>query len=248
MKRIFFALLLLCGGTAASADEVRVAVAANFAAPMQRIAADFEEDTGNKAVLAFGATGQFYAQIKNGAPFDILLAADDKTPQKLDREGLTVKGSRFTYAIGSLALWSAKQDLVDARGDILKQGSFGHLAVANPKLAPYGVAAMQTLAKLGLANRLQSRIVLGENIGQTFQFVATGNAELGFVALSQVIEDGKLRSGSVWIVPAAMHDPIRQDAVILKNSKNSAAAEALLKYLKSAKAIAVIKSYGYAVE
>lgn len=248
MKRIFFALLLLLCGTAASADEVRVAVAANFAAPMQRIAADFEEDTGNKAVLAFGATGQFYAQIKNGAPFDILLAADDKTPQKLDREGLTVKGSRFTYAIGSLALWSAKQDLVDARGDILKQGSFGHLAVANPKLAPYGVAAMQTLAKLGLANRLHSRIVLGENIGQTFQFVATGNAELGFVALSQVIEDGKLRSGSVWIVPAAMHDPIRQDAVILKNSKNSAAAEALLKYLKSAKAIAVIKSYGYAVE
>ena len=245
MKRMVFALLFLCS-TGASADEVRVAVAANFAAPMQKIAADFEKDTGHKAVLAFGATGQFYAQIKNGAPFGMLLAADDKTPEKLDREGLTVKGSRFTYAIGSLALWSAKPGLADS--DMLEKGSFEHLAVANPKLAPYGVAAMQTLARLGLAEKCQARIVLGENIGQTYQFVATGNAELGFVALSQVMKDGKLISGSVWIVPAAMHDPIRQDAVLLSDGKASAAAEALMNYLKSAKATAVIKSYGYEVE
>ncbi len=245
MKRIVFALLLLCS-TGASADEVRVAVAANFTAPMQRIAADFEKDTGIKTVLAFGATGQFYAQIRNGAPFDILLAADDKTPEKLEREGLTVKGSRFTYATGSLALWSVKPGLVDST--VLEKGNFEHLAVANPKLAPYGVAAMQTLSRLGLADKLQSRIVLGENIGQTFQFVATGNAELGFVALSQVMKDGKLNSGSVWIVPASMHDPIRQDAVILSAGKASATAKALMQYLKSAKATAIIKSYGYQVE
>lgn len=232
----------------ALADEVQVAVAANFTAPMKTIAEDFEKDTGHKAVLAFGSTGKFYAQIKNGAPFQILLAADDETPARLEKDGAALPGSRFTYAIGSLVLWSAKPGFVDDKGAVLSKGKFEHLALADPKLAPYGAAAMETLAKLGLADKLQAKIVQGENIGQAYQFAATGNAEMGFVALSQVMKDGKIGSGSSWIVPAAMHAPIRQDAVILANGKGNAAAEALMKYLRSAKTKALIKSYGYAVE
>jgi molybdate transport system substrate-binding protein len=232
----------------ANADEVQVAVAANFTAPMRAIAADFEKDTGHKALLAFGSTGQFYSQIKNGAPFQILLSADDETPAKLDKEGMTVPGSQFTYAIGSLVLWSAKPYFVDRKGTVLKKGNFEHIAIANPKLAPYGAAAMETLTKMGLIDKLQAKFVQGENIAQTYQFAASGNAELGFVALSQVMKNGKIGAGSGWIVPATMHAPIRQDAVILANGKDNAAAEALMKYLKSAKALAVIKSYGYEVE
>ncbi|HEX8979259.1 MAG TPA: molybdate ABC transporter substrate-binding protein [Parasulfuritortus sp.] len=242
------ALLFAFGSSLAKADEVQVAVAANFTAPMQKIAADFEKDTGHKAMLAFGSTGKFYAQIKNGAPFQILLSADDETPAKLEKEGMAVLGSRFTYAIGTLVLWSAKPGFVDAKGAVLEKGDFTHLAIANPKLAPYGGAAMATLAKLGLTDKLAAKIVQGENIGQTYQFIATGNAELGFVALSQVMKDGKLGSGSAWIVPTGMHAPIKQDAVILSAGKDNAAAEALMTYLKSPKALAVIKSYGYAVE
>lgn len=249
MKRILALLLpaLLAVGSA-RADEVQVAVAANFTAPMQKIAAEFEKDTGHKAMLAFGSTGKFYAQIKNGAPFQVFLAADDETPAKLDKEGMTVPGSRFTYAIGSLVLWSAKPGLVDAKGAVLGKGDFAHLAVANPKLAPYGAAAMETLAKLGLSDKLAAKIVQGENIGQTYQFTASGNADLGFIALSQVMKDGRIGSGSAWIVPASMHAPIKQDAVILAAGKDNAAAAALMKYLKSAKATAVIKSYGYEIE
>ncbi|MDP2026545.1 molybdate ABC transporter substrate-binding protein [Sulfuriferula sp.] len=251
MKRKFarlFALpLLLVGMTvgSASADEVQVAVAANFTAPMKIIAADFEKATGHKAALSFGATGQFYAQIKNGAPFDILLAADDETPAKLEKENLGVAGSRFTYAIGKLVLWSAKPGFVDDKGEVLRKGGFEHIALANPKLAPYGAAAVEVMTKLGLMRALEPKFVQGENIAQTYQFVSTGNAELGFVALSQVYEGGKLKSGSGWIVPSAMHSPIRQDAVLLSRAKGNLAAEALLKYLKSDKARAVIKAYGY---
>ncbi|MGO9446323.1 MAG: molybdate ABC transporter substrate-binding protein [Thiobacillaceae bacterium] len=232
----------------ANADEVQVAVAANFTAPMKAITADFEKDTGHKALLAFGSTGQFYSQIKNGAPFQILLSADGETPAKLDKEGMTVPGSQFTYAIGSLVLWSANPYFVDRTGTVLKKGNFEHIAIANPKLAPYGAAAMETLTRMGLIHKLQAKFVQGENIAQTYQFAATGNAELGFVALSQVMKNGKIGAGSAWIVPATMHAPIRQDAVILSNGKDNAAAEALMKYLKSAKARAVIKSYGYEVE
>ncbi|MDR3391274.1 MAG: molybdate ABC transporter substrate-binding protein [Sulfuriferula sp.] len=247
LTRLFTLPLLLVGMLAGSAyaDEVQVAVAANFTAPMKIIAADFEKASGHKAALSFGATGKFYAQIKNGAPFDILLAADDETPAKMEKEDLGVAGSRFTYAIGKLVLWSAKPDFVDAKGDVLKKGGFEHIALGNPKLAPYGVAAVETMTKLGVLSALEPKFVQGENIGQTFQFVSTGNAELGFVALSQVYEDGKFKSGSGWIVPADMHSPIRQDAVLLVKGKGNPAAEALLKYLKSDKAKAVIKAYGY---
>lgn len=230
---------------AAHADTVSVAVAANFTAPMQKIAAAFETDTGHKAELSFGATGKFYAQITHGAPFQVLLSADDTTPARLEREGKAVAPSRFTYAIGTLVLWSAQPGTVDAKGDVLKSGDFKHLAIANPKLAPYGAAALQVMEKLGVATALQPRLVQGENIAQTFQFVSTGNAQLGFVALSQVMADGKIRSGSAWQVPASLHEPIRQDAVLLMPGKDSAAASALLTYLRGSKARAIIQSYGY---
>jgi molybdate transport system substrate-binding protein len=230
---------------AAHADTVSVAVAANFTAPMQKIAAAFEADTGHKAELSFGATGKFHAQITNGAPFQILLAADDTTPARLEKEGKAVANSRFTYAIGTLVLWSAQPGTVDAQGAVLKTGDFRHLAIANPKLAPYGLAAMQVMDKLGVTARLQPRFVQGENIAQTYQFVSTGNAQLGFVALSQVMADGRITGGSAWQVPAELHEPIRQDAALLTPGKDSAAAAALLQYLRGDKARAIIRSYGY---
>ncbi|HEY4744572.1 MAG TPA: molybdate ABC transporter substrate-binding protein [Desulfuromonadaceae bacterium] len=229
----------------ALAAEVNVAVAANFTAPMKQIAADFEKSTGHKVVLSYGASGKFYSQIKNGAPFQLFLSADDEKPVQLEKDGLTVPGSRFTYAIGTLVLWSAKQNYVDAKGEVLSKGHFAKLAIANPKLAPYGQAAIETLTKLGLLAAVQPKFVQGENISQTHQFVATGNAELGFVALSQVMKDGKITGGSSWIVPARLHTPIRQDAVLLSNGKGNPAAEALAAYLKSDRVKALIRTYGY---
>jgi molybdate transport system substrate-binding protein len=231
---------------AVRAGEVQVAVAANFTAPMQVIAEGFEKDTGHKAKLAFGATGRFYAQIKNGAPFEVLLSADDETPAKLVQEGAAEAASRFTYAIGSLVLWSSKPGFVDDKGEVLRRGQYGKLALANPKTAPYGRAAIETLNKLGVMPAAQPNFVQGENIAQTFQFVSTGNADLGFVALSQVMKDGKAAEGSAWMVPADMHEPIRQDAVLLTAGKGNPAAQALLEYLKGEKARRVIRSYGYA--
>jgi len=244
LKSLAIAAATLSIGTA-FADEVQVAVAANFTAPIQAIARDFEKDTGHKLVASFGATGQFYTQIKNGAPFEVFLAADDTTPAKLESENEIVKGSRFTYAVGTLALWSAKEGYVDDKGQVLKENAYQHLSIANPKAAPYGLAATQVLDKLGLTAATQAKIVEGQSIAQAYQFVQTGNAELGFVALSQVFKDGKLTSGSAWIVPADLHEPIKQDAVILNKGKDNAAAKALMDYLKGPKAAAVIKSFGY---
>ncbi|MFD2754576.1 molybdate ABC transporter substrate-binding protein [Comamonas terrae] len=229
----------------ARAAEVSVAVAANFTAPMKKIAAEFEKDTGHKAELSFGATGKFYAQIANGAPFGILLAADDTTPEKIAREGKGLAASRFTYAIGTLVLWSPRAGYVDDKGEVLRSGDYRHIAIANPKLAPYGTAAMEVLNKLGLAAQVQPKVVMGENIAQTYQFAATGNAQLGFVALSQVMENGRIREGSAWQVPASMHEPIRQDAIVLNPAKDNEAAAALMKYLRSDKAHEIIRSYGY---
>ncbi|KPW35940.1 Molybdenum ABC transporter, periplasmic molybdate-binding protein [Pseudomonas coronafaciens pv. atropurpurea] len=229
----------------ALADDVQVAVAANFTAPLQAIATDFEKDTGHKLVVSSGATGQIYAQIKNGAPFEVFLSADDATPARLEQEGDIVKGSRFTYAVGTLALWSPKEGYVDSKGDVLKANQYQHLSIANPKTAHYGLAATQVLAKLELTDATKAKIVEGQSITQAYQFVSTGNAELGFVALSQVYKDGKLTGGSAWIVPDSLHDPIRQDAVILVKGKDNAAAKALVAYLKGPKAAAIIKSFGY---
>lgn len=231
--------------TTTDAAEVHVAVAANFAAPMKSLAADFEQQTGHRAVVSLGATGQLYAQIRQGAPYGVLLSADTTTPEKLGREGYGLAETQRTYAIGRLALWSRDESCIDAKADVLRRGEFRRLAIANPKLAPYGVAATQALRSLGLLDELQPKMVEGANINQAFQFVASGNAELGFVALSQVMQDGRLRNGSAWIVPAELHEPIKQDAILLTKDKDNPAAIALMGYLDSNAAREIIRRYGY---
>ncbi len=229
----------------AQAGEVNAAVAANFTEPMQQIVVEFQKDSGHTVKLSFGSSGKFYSQIKEGAPFDVFLAADVKNPKLLEDEGLAVGGTRFVYALGKLALWSAQPGYVDGKGVVLRKGGYGKLAYADPKLAPYGLAAKETLEELGLWNDVQGKLVTGESITQTYQFAATGNAELAFIALSQITRDGKVTEGSYWLVPSYLYNPIRQGAVLLTAAKDKAAAQALLDYLKGDKAKAVIRRYGY---
>jgi molybdate transport system substrate-binding protein len=243
--RTVIVLALLLVGQTSRAATVLVAVAANFSKPMTEIAAEFEKATGHSAKLAFGSTGKFVSQLENGGPFEILLSADEKAPQRLEQSGLTVPNSQFTYALGKLVLWSAKPGYVDDQGKILTTGGFKHIALADPKLAPYGVAAVEVLKKMELFKKLEPLFVQGENIAQTFQFVSTANAELGFIALSQVIENGKIAKGSGWIIPGDDYVPIRQGAVLMKKGAENPAAPALLDYLKSAPALAIIEKYGY---
>lgn len=245
MTRLALVLGSLVLPAALLAADVNVAVAANFAAPMRIIAQDFERSTGHRLTLSPGATGQFYAQIRNGAPFAVLLAADNETPVRLEQEGLGVAGSRFVYATGRLVLWSREPGVVDRDGAVLKAGGTSKIAIADPKLAPYGRAALQTLDHLGLRTILLPRLVEGTNITQAFQFVATGNAALGFVALSQVQDNGQMRQGSGWIVPASMHEPIRQEALLLNAGRTNPGAQALLQYLRSEPARAVMRRFGY---
>ncbi len=245
--RTFVASLLaglMLVATAARADEITVAVAANFTAPFNKLAAEFEKDTGHKLVASFGSTGKFYAQIKNGAPFEVLLAADDETPAKLVKDNAAVAGSPFSYAVGKLVLWSPRPGMVDAKGEVLRGGGFQHIALADPKLAPYGAASVEAMKKLGVYESLVPKLVTGETLVQVIQFVSSGNSELGFVALSQVLKDGRI-DGSSWVVPAELHTPIRQDAVLLNPGKDKAGPLALMKYLQGAKAQALIRSYGY---
>jgi molybdate transport system substrate-binding protein len=242
--RLFSALVALIA-TAASAGEVQVAVAANFAQPMARLGEAFTAATGHSLKLSAGSTGKFYSQIVTGAPFEVLLAADDETPARLAKEGHAVAGTQFTYAIGRLALWSATPGLVDDKGAVLAAGNFRHIAIANPKLAPYCAAAYEVLKARRLSEALAPKLVLGDSIAQAYQFVVTGNAELGFVALSQVAVPGKPVPGSYWIVPANLHSPIRQDAVLLKAGEKNPAAAALLAYLKGEAARQLIASFGY---
>ena len=239
-------LLLALGIPAiAEADEVQVAVAANFLAPLQEIAKSFEKETGHQTLITSGATGQLFTQIQHGAPFEVIISADAKTPKKLVKNELALADSLFTYARGKLVLWSVDPALVDAGGAVLKTGKFKHLAIANPKTAPYGTAAMEALDKLGLSASLKSKLVEGENISQAKQFVDTGNAEVGFVALSQIYKDGKITKGSAWVVPLDLYAPIYQDAVLLKKGEDNPAATALLNYLKGNKAKAIMTTYGY---
>ncbi len=238
-------LLVALGATQAMAAEVKVAVAANFLAPLNDIAAAFKQSTGDTLVISSGATGQLFTQIQHGAPFEVMVSADRKTPEKLVSSGLADGASRFTYARGKLVLWSADAATVDAAGKVLTTGSFKHLAIANPQTAPYGLAATQVLAKLGLTASLQGKLVQGDNISQAKQFIDSGNAELGFVALSQVSKDGKLTKGSAWEVPLDQYDPIYQDAVLLKTGASNAAAKAFLSFLKGPQALAVMARYGY---
>lgn len=238
-------LIAAAAHTAARAGEVQVAVAANFALPFQQIAAGFTAATDHNVVTVVGATGKFHTQIKAGAPFDVLVAADDETPHKLIDEGLAIKGSNFTYAVGRLALWSAQPGLVDPQGNVLRTGAFKHVAVANPKLAPYGAAAVEVIKAMGLTGMLAPKLVQGESVAQAYQFVASGNAEVGFVALSQVVAPGKPSVGSLWRVPDTLHAPLRQDAVLLVRGAANPAAQALLKHLRSDAARAVIQGHGY---
>lgn len=248
LRRLLTLTAALALSAAAQAEVVQIAVAANFTAPARALAEIFARTTGHEAKLSFGATGAFYTQIKNGAPFDILLAADDERPIRLEKEGDTVPGSRFTYAIGQLVLWSAKPGFVDGEGAVLKGGNFNKIAIANPKLAPYGAAAVETMDKLGLAAALTPKLVTGESIGQTYNFIATGNAALGFVALAQVLDGGKMKSGSMWVVPAKYHAPIIQDAVILKRAAANPAAKAWMALMRSPNTQDFIRSYGYEVK
>lgn len=240
------ALLGLVALCSARADTVLVAVAANFAGPLARIGEGFSQATGHVLQVSAGATGKFYTQITTGgAPFEVLIAADDETPRRLVAEGHAVAGTAFTYAIGQLVLWSATPGLVDDQGAVLASSRFHKLAVANPKTAPYGAAARQVLQARGLLDSLAPRLVTGDSIAQAYQFVASGNAEIGFVALSQVAVPGRPLAGSLWRVPAALHDEIRQDAVLLKAGTHKPAAQALLAYLKSDAAKALIQAHGY---
>ena len=246
LPRGLLALTLAALAFAARADDIQVAVAANFAPAAQKIAAQFEHDTGHVVKLSFGATGKFYAQIEAGAPFDVLLAADQATPARLVAEGKAVPATLRTYAIGKLVLWSADPGLVDRQGDVLKSTQWKHLSVADARLAPYGQAARETLAQLRLTDAVQSRVVTAENIGQALQFVQSGNAELGFVALGQVQPpDGSKAPGSMWLVPDNLYTPIKQDAVVIAATKVSKAATEFVDYLASDKARVVIKAYGY---
>jgi molybdate transport system substrate-binding protein len=240
---VFTGLVLF--SCALKAETTLVAVASNFTKPMTEIAAEFEKATGHTAKLSFGSSGKFVSQFENGAPFEVFLSADETSPAKLQQSGLAVSGSNFTYAVGKLVLWSATANYVDAQGDILEKGGFKHIALADPKLAPYGAVAVGLLKSKNLLDKLQPLFVLGENISQTHQFISTGNAELGFVALSQVSENGKLTGGSGWIVPQSLYPLLKQNAVLLKIGEENPAAKALLDYLKSAPALAIIKKYGY---
>lgn len=244
-KSFILTLLFVAYATSLRAEEAMVAVAANFSAPMQQIAALFQKETGHQIKLSFGASGGIYAQVKNGAPFDLFLSADQLTPQKLEAEGLGVPNSRFTYATGQLVLWSKQEGLVDAKGQVLQNKSIQRIALANPKLAPYGAAAIETMTNLGLLKELQSKLVQGDNIAQTYQFVSTQNAQIGFVALSQVFTNGNITSGSAWIVPGNLHQPIQQDVILLRKGQDNKAATALLLYLKGEQAKKIMKSFGY---
>ena len=225
-----------------SADEIRVAVASNFTATIKALSKKFEEKSEHKIVLIFGATGRHYAQIINGAPFDIFLAADNERPELLEKEGLIVADSRFTYALGKLVLWSPSKSFVDEEGKVLERGDFYHLAVANPKLAPYGRAAQDVLQNQGHWETLKPKMVRGENIAQTFQFVSSGNAKLGFVALSQILNLEKGEQGSWWNIPESLYNPIKQQAVLLnKNSSTSA----FFDFIKSEEGQNIIKAHGY---
>jgi molybdate transport system substrate-binding protein len=248
--RLFLSTALFTTTTITHAETTLVAVAANFTKPMNEIAAAFEKSTGHTAKLSFGSSGKFVAQIENDAPFEVFLSADNESPAKLQKDGFAVAKSDFTYAIGKLVLWSASPNVVDAQGQVLSKGGFKHIALADPKLAPYGVAAIEVLKSKKLLEKLTPLFVQGENIAQTYQFVSTSNAELGFVALSQVIDadKGKIVSGSSWLIPENLYAPLKQDAVLLNKGESNPAAVGLLKFLKSEPALAIIKKYGYGLE
>lgn len=238
-------LLLLLLPPQVYADVIHIAVASNFREPAKEIASRYQTSSGHQLILSFGSTGKHYAQIKHGAPFDVFFAADVRRPKLLEEEGLALPASRFTYARGRLVLWSPRKDYVDNQGKILQTGNFNRLALANPKLAPYGRAAQEVLQARGVWEILQSRLVRGENIGQTYQFVKSGNAELGFVAYSQIIQSEQLNDGSYWLVPQTLYQPIEQQVVLLNNNP---VIRDFIEYVRGKEAQAIIQAYGYDTE
>ena len=245
MNRFLLSLVFVfLAVTPALAEQALVAVAANFAPPFREVAMEFEKATGHTLRVASGSSGNFYTQIKNGAPFDVFFSADNERPKLLEEEKLGVKDSRFTYAIGRLVLWSPDPNLVKGE-DTLRSVNFKHLAIADPKTAPYGVAAKQAMQKLGVWETVQPRVVLGESLGQTMSFVESGNAELGFLALSQVMDPKMKGRGGRWDVPSNLHEPIQQDVVLLTKGKDNPAAKALMEFIGGPQATAIIERYGY---
>lgn len=246
---ISLCLSVLLPAPAALAAQLHVAVAANFLATLQKLASAYQHRVGDRILASAGSSGQLYAQIQQGAPFDLFLSADSERPQRLEAEHLAVPASRFTYAIGTLVLWSARPGFIDRDGERLRSGDFRYISIADPNSAPYGAAARALLLRLGLWQRLDSahKLVVGESISQTYQFVASGSAELGFVALSQLVDgSGKITAGTYWIPPPSMYPPIQQDAVVLSHSALPAAAEAFCHWLRSdPAAVAIIKAAGY---
>jgi molybdate transport system substrate-binding protein len=230
------------------ADTIYVAVATNFSQPMKQIVEKFNQQTGHTVELSFASSGKIYAQIKHGAPFSAIFSADQEKPLLLEQEGLSVAGSRFTYAMGALVLWSRQENYLDQKGQILTNGKFNKLALANPKLAPYGQAALQVLQNLNLQEKLNTRLVKGESVAQVFQYLVSGNAELGFVALSQTIKLADGSKGSSWVVPTELYQPIRQDAVLLKGKTYSPANEQLMAFMHSEEALRIIRDFGYLSE
>lgn len=239
------AFVFFLSASAAQAEQVFVAVAANFSAPMKAIAADFEQKTGHQLRVIYGSSGKLFAQIVHGAPYQLFLSADTAKPRKLIDQQLAEADTRFTYALGTLVLWTADEKVAELTAQTLGKNSFRHLALANDRLAPYGQAARETLEKLGVWSSVKSKLVTGENIAQVYQFVSTGNADYGFIALSQVIDDGQIAKGAGWVVPQSYHQPIRQDAVLLKKGAQSEAARALLDFIQSQPVVDLIKRYGY---
>ena len=240
-------VVILMVGTV-RAESALISVASNFSGAFEELEQVFEMESGHLIETVFGSSGRFFEQINNGAPFHAFLSADQEKPDALQKAGLVVEESRFTYALGKLVLWSSQSNLVDSSGQVLKQNNFRRLAIANPRLAPYGIAAMEVLENLDLASGIQGKIIQGENIAQTYQFVSTGNVELGLVAFSQVYRQDRIVSGSSWIIPADHYNPVRQDAVLLRRGANNQAAIAFLKFIRSEAGRAIIESFGYKVE
>jgi len=242
-----FTALVLCGllSPQVMAAEVKVAVTADFAAPMEHLAPLFQKESGHTLKVTAAASGKLYAQIKGGTAFDVFLSADEEFPKRLMQEGFAIGGTRFVYATGRLVLWSVQPGLVDDKASVLNKGNFNTLAIANPINSPYGVAARETLTKLTMWNSIQRKLDKGDDVSQTWQMAATERADLVFIALSQVMRDGKVSSGSWWLVPPEMHNPLRQSAVLLSGAKDQAAAKTFLAFLKSEKAVKVMRGFGY---
>ncbi len=240
--RLILLLAMVMGANQAPADEIRIAVASNFAGACKALADSFEAQSDHEIELSFGSTGKHYAQIVHGAPFDLFFAADTLRPSLLEERGIAEWESRLTYAKGRLVLWSPKEGYVDSTGDVLVDGDFRYLSIANPKLAPYGRAAKEVLEQLGLWEKFENRIVRGENIGQAHQFVMSGNAELGFVSYSQILHPDHALEGSYWIVPPELYGPINQQVVAVRDSP---AVRDFYKFLRGSQARRIIESYGY---